>query len=207
MTIRLTPRQYRTLVKMAWLASRVAHGSEQHESDTVRSILELADTICNLAGDFQAEDMFEPVPPNPDEEPAPEFSVGGPEPLAVRLTEELEEEMAGIIEWFEEYSFWEILEDRLAMRDISEERSEAQWNWLPDSEKDRLYNQFVDFYFEEFAESGLASLRLVPPQPGDGPKPEPWSGAPAPEPERGGKIIDFPKGGRPDGKPGKKPRS
>jgi len=224
MTIRLTPRQYRTLVKMAWLASRVAHGAEVTDSDTVTGILDLTDFLCNLAPSFGAEDMFETVTIPTDIVEESDFSVGTTPPVTVRLETSVEEELLSLVEWFEEYSFWEILEDRLAMRDISEERTEAQWNWLPDAEKDRIYNKYVDFYFEEFAETGVSSLRLIQPEPGTSPIPLGWGDgsatslpdSPTAEPGiekrlRSGKIIEFPGIGRPvgspDGKPPKKPRA
>jgi len=224
MTVRLTPRQYRTLVKMAWLASRVAHGAEISDSETVTGILDLTDFLCNLAPEFGAEDMFETVEIPTELLAESEFSVGTSPPVTVRIESSVEEELLSIIEWFEEYSFWEILEDRLAMRDISEERTEAQWNWLPDAEKDRLYDKYVDFYFEEFAETGVSSLRLIQPEPGTSPIPLGWGdGNPQQQTEtpdsengpekrpRSGKIIEFPgvsrPGGAPDGKPPKKPRT
>lgn len=217
MTMRLTPKQYRTLVKMAWIASRVAHGSELTESETVESILDLTDQICNLAPDFAAEDLFETVEPPEVSQSKEEFSVGTPPPITVRLESSTEEELMSIIEWFEEYSFWEILEDRLAMRDISEERTEAQWNWLPDAEKDRLYNKYVDYYFEEFAETGISTLRLIPLAPGKSAIPLGWGDGStmvtqAKDAERGtekrarsSKIIEFPGSIRPDGTPDGKP--
>jgi hypothetical protein len=228
MTLRLTPKQYKTLIKMAWIASRVSQGSEQQESDTVEQILQLTDHLCTAAADFGANDLFETVESQTDSGPA--FSVGNPPPLTVRLKPELEDELLSIIEWFEEFSFWDILEDRLAMRDISEERTEAQWNWLPDAEKDRIYDKYQNYYFEEFSEAGIGNLRLVQPEPGKPRVPLGWgdgnadSGSdvgpslatpgshdPASPGRRPAKIIEFPGGGPgsprgPDGKPPKKPR-
>jgi hypothetical protein len=218
MTLRLTPKQYKTLVKMAWISSRVVQGSEQQDSETVEQILEMTDHLCTVAPDFGAEDFFESVEA---EEEEPSFSVGAPPPLTVRLQADVEDELMALIEWFEEFSFWDILEDRLAMRDISEERTEAQWNWLPDAEKDRIYDKYLNFYFEEFSEHGISSLRLVQPEPGKPVVPLGWGeGAgpaapaghgPSESGRRPGKIIEFPGGGPggtrgPDGKPPKKPK-
>ena len=228
MTLRLTPKQYRTLLKMAWMASRVSQGSELQDSDTITQILDLTDHLCTLAPQFDADDMFDRVEESADT--PEEFRGGPPLPLTVRLKPDLEEELLSIIEWFEEFSFWDILEDRMAMRDISEERTEAQWNWLPEAEKDRIYDKYLDFYYEEFSEAGISNLRLVPPEPGKPRIPLGWgdgspSGAdpaspaapdgsvhsPADKSRRPAKIIEFPGGkGGPDsgpGKPPKKPKS
>ncbi len=209
MTLRLTPKQYKTLVKMAWISSRVAQGSEQPDSDTVENILQLTDHICSAAPDFDAEDLFEMV--ESTDNTGSDFSVGTPPPLSIRLNSAIESELLSIIEWFEEFSFWDVLEDRLAMRDIAEERSEAQWNWLPEAEKDRIYDKYLEYYFEAFSETGVASLRLVEPKPGQPRTPLGWSDgsspekpAPGTEPgHRPAKIIEFP--GSSDGKPPKKP--
>ena len=217
MTLRLTPKQYRSLVKMAWIASRVAQGSELQESESVDQIMEVTDLLCTAAPDFAAEDMFDTVA---ETEAPVEFRVAEPTALVVRLKPEIEEELQSMIEWFEEFSFWDVLEDRLAMRDISEERTEAQWNWLPDAEKDRIYDKYLDYYFEEFSENGISNLQLVPPEPGKPRIPLGWGEgspadpasphqAPGDKVKRPAKIIEFPGGDRSGpGKPTpKKPRS
>jgi hypothetical protein len=228
MTIRLTPKQYKTLAKMAWLSERLAVGSELQESETVSQILALSKLIYEKAGDFDAGDMF-PAPG--DARPAgPRIGADSRQndknetdgnagiSEGTRFTEAIESELFGILEWYEEYSFWDLLEDRLAMRDVSDDRTEAQWNWLPDSEKDRIYYKHLDFYYEEFAENGVMNLRLVAPDPDKPRIPYGWSEEGSAEPAardteepdrpasprgRQGKIIEFP--GSPKAPP-KKPR-
>lgn len=201
MTLRLTPNQYKSLMKMAWLANYVAKASEIQDSETAKEIVAMAQIVIAKAPEFGAEEMLSdelrglaPVR-QIESEPGETIMPGLYRP-------EIEEDLANILEWFEEFSFWELLEDRLSMRDISEERSEAQWNWLPDTEKDRLYYQHMNFYFEEFSENGLANLHITPSDPEKAKKSASWQGddemktspkeRQAPVKDKGPTIIQFP---------------
>jgi hypothetical protein len=182
MTIRLTPNQYRTLIRSVFLARTVVDRAELQDDTAARDIRALMETVQAAAPAFEAEAMFD----------------GDPGQGAALVAGE-QDSLLSILEWYEEYGFWDILEERLAMRDITEERSEAQWHWLPDAEKDKIYEQHLDYYFAEFAERGIINLRLVPPDP-DAPPLAPWvphfGDAPGdgggPGGSAGGKIIEFP---------------
>ncbi len=161
MTLRLTPRQYKALLRMAWLSQRICAGSELHEGESVIGIHELSSQLYAMAEEFGAADALGPNALSGPAKNDTEESMFASE-LPGILKPEIEEELASIVEWYEEYSFWELLEDRMAMRDIAEQRSEAQWNWLPESEKDKIYFDNINQYFEDFAENGINNLRLQP---------------------------------------------
>jgi len=76
------------------------------------------------------------------------------------LNTSTELELSDLCGAYEEYKFWDRLEQMLAYRDLTENRSFEQWNWLPESEKQRLYNSMLDKYDDEFTFCGLQNLYL-----------------------------------------------
>lgn len=191
MTLRLTPNQYRTLVRALFIARKVLDGSELQDDTPARDMKSLITTVHEAAEAFGSQAMFE----------------GNPADGGVLVQVE-QDSLTAITEWYEEFAFWDILEERLAMRDIADERTEAQWTWLPEAEKNAIYDKYLDFYFDEFAANGVQNLRIGPADPERKHLP-PWMPtfenedlAPPdpPAPGGGSKIIEFP--GRPKRKPG-----
>lgn len=193
MTLRLTPNQYRTLVRALFIAKKVIDGSELQDDSPAKDMKSLISTVHEAADSFDATSLFEGNPAD-----------GG---VLARIEQD---SLSAIAEWYEEFAFWDILEERLAMRDLAEERTEAQWNWLPENEKNAIYDKHLDYYFEEFATNGVQNLRISAEKPGNKTT-EPWipSFDPADldpaDPQSkstsgGNKIIEFP--GKPKRKPG-----
>lgn len=188
MTLRLTPTQFRTLVRSLFIAKRVVDGAELQDDTPSADMKSLITAVHGAAGDFDSLSLFESDPLE-----------GG------SLIQPEQESLGAIADWYDEFAFWDILEERLAMRDIARERTEAQWNWLPEAERNKIYDQHMDFYYEEFATNGVLNLRLVPPSDEDAAVP-PWTpqfqteNEGEPEAKGTGKILEFPS--KPKRKPG-----
>lgn len=186
MTLRLTPGEFRTLLRCMFLARTVVDGAGLDDDTASRDVAALQTTIHAAAANFGAEAMF-------DGDPA----------KGAKLHKEEEDTLFSILDWYEDTGFWDNLEERLAMRDIAETITQAQWHWMSNEEKDKLFNETVEVYYNEFSDLGIDNLRLVPPDPDKVMLP-PWSenfdpanpDTPAPA-GAGGKIIEF---------PGKRPR-
>lgn len=214
MTLRLTPREYRALLRMAWIARRTIALSAQ-ESQNIDDMVRLGESIQAQAETFGAADILPQTPavsalPGSTLEESLGFVApnGGEDPLMALpalpglLREEVEIELSDICGWQDEYQFWDRLEQMLSFRDITERFTMEEWDWLPDSGKEENYNEILDSYTTEFSTNGIARLRInTEDRPeSDSPQFKTFSPPPGSGRRSEGKIISFPHHS-PKGKP------
>jgi hypothetical protein len=158
MNIELSEEQFRRLLKLVYLGNYVVNGlrAGDREDPRIAKYDEIEELFLKLAGENGCKELVHFDIRTQKYFPAESF--------------ELDDEIEGYIDEYNEDAFWDELGERLAERDIMEEMGEEILSRLDDTERIRIVSEAQEKYFGEFEESGIDNLRLVPyPVPGDAP--------------------------------------
>ena len=147
MKMNFTKKEYQTLVEMLLAADWVMTGHEDEEREETKPYRELRKMVLSHYTEMGMAESFEY-----SEKENEYFETAAYEASAPHMR---------FIEAYNEQVFWEELASRLAARDLAAEatlgvegsRSEEEW-------ATRVF-EVNDRYEEEFAENGLANLRLL----------------------------------------------
>lgn len=143
MTIELSEKQYRILVKAIYWAEWLKNNDKMEEEfdEEGNEIFDLEQYVFSHAKEFNCNDLVDPKTVEGEFLP----------------TAELEDQAMDAILEYEDYVFWSELAERLAQRDLEE---------LPQDERSPVMEyvqaeELADKYMEEFEKKGLENLRLV----------------------------------------------
>lgn len=140
MKINLTKKQYEKMVQLLfygnWMADTILSDTEEG-----KELNELEQYIHSFAKDFGFDDKIKFDP-----------SMGMAFP-----THEMEAEMHGVIDEFEDYVFWEKLAGNLAERDA---KNDPRFFDLPADERFRIINELEEEYALHFEENGLSKVKI-----------------------------------------------
>jgi hypothetical protein len=145
MDLKLSKRQYETLLRLVYLGNAVANDYRTDDIDAETDELEsyifskAHDVGLGKYADFdEAEGRSYP-------------------------TQAAEEAWNPDLDDYRNDVFWDELEYRLADRDLSERYGEGYDKTMDVAEIERLENELVERYYQEFAKSGVKYLRIVRP--------------------------------------------
>ncbi|MGQ9780387.1 MAG: hypothetical protein ACUVRM_11050 [Bacillota bacterium] len=143
MQIELTPKQYEILMKLVYLGNWLVN-SFRNQEERLPEFDEVEDLVYAQAGPL-----------------AEEMGFSRDEHGHFFPTEELDEELMGFVDDYEEECFWDHLVQRLAYRDLAEEIGEEAIEMMPPRERNEILARYEERYNREFEECGLDNLRLV----------------------------------------------
>ncbi|HTY39937.1 MAG TPA: hypothetical protein VMC43_02510 [Candidatus Paceibacterota bacterium] len=141
--IKLTPEQYRALLKSYLIGNLVQEDILGAKNKEVGRLHVLESYLLSFAGDFKAEDLVEL---KKDE---------------LLPSQEFENDCSAALDDYDEHQFWYRLAQDLAERDFRESATISEWRateasgLMPDRVK-----TLHDKYHEEFDKRGLEKLRL-----------------------------------------------
>ena len=145
MEIKLTKRQYETLMRLVYLGNWVINGYRPEDSDEETDALE--DLIYSQARNYGlGKHIFY------DEE------LDGWYP-----TNETEDAWLIDLDDYKNDVFWEELEYQLADRDLVARYGEQRVDQMDPEERERLARELADAYYEEFVKNGLKNFVLIRP--------------------------------------------
>lgn len=141
--IRLTPEQYRELLKTYLIGNLVREDVLHHKNEKPGELHVLESYLLSFAADFKAEDIAE---------------FRKDELLPSR---ELEDAANDVLDDYEDHQFWHRLEEDLAERDFRESATVEEWRGAEASGlwPDRM-KALRELYHKEFHEHGSEKLRI-----------------------------------------------
>lgn len=144
MKIELTKREYEALLDMVCLGDCVLHGYTVGEAKDVHSKVE--QKILSQAAEAGCDDRI----------------VYDPELKKYYPTQEYEESdgIQGVLEDYENESFWGELADRMASRDLERKYGAAKLDAMRQDERMHVYFEAEDAYEREFEEHGIERLSV-----------------------------------------------
>ncbi len=147
MKIEFNENELKSLAKLIYLADFVVDmGSDELAEDDYDNFQVVIDKIYRTINNSPLREMVEPVAG--DEYEASEALLSDPG-------------LNGIIENYENTSFWDRLVEMLAMRDIVEKMEWDEFNNLKPAQRAAIIDEQVKKYFQEFEEHGVNRLRIV----------------------------------------------
>ena len=147
MKINFTKKEYQTLVEMLLVADWVITGHEEEEREETKPYKELRKKVLSYHKEMGMAKAFEYSPEHDEYFETAAYEVSGPH---MRFIDEYDEQV-----------FWEELATRLAERDfVAEEMLRAAGSRSEEERTARLL-ALTARYEGEFAENGLANVRLV----------------------------------------------
>ena len=147
MKINFTKKEYQTLVEMLLVADWVITGHEEEEREATKPYKELRKKVLSQHKEMGMEDAFEYSPEHDDY-----FETAAYEEEAPHMR---------FIDEYDEQVFWIDLANRLAHRDLAAEETLSVKEPLGEKERTKKFFELTGRYEEEFAENGLANVRLV----------------------------------------------
>jgi len=147
MKLNFTKKEYRTLVEMLLIADWILRAHEVAPREETKPFSELRKKILAHHKEMGMAEEFKYEPQHDDYFETKAYEDRAPHMQAVDA--------------YDEQTFWEMLADKLARRDLAAEEA-LQADGFADGE-DRM-NRFFEIsgrYEDEFAEHGLDNIRLV----------------------------------------------
>jgi hypothetical protein len=145
MKINITKKEYRILLQMLYLGDWVLNSWVPGERADTKEHRDLFERLLALASGFSCKDLVD------------EGSDGRHGP-SVKLEEH--ELVRGSIDEYENETFWSLLAERLAERDMSREVNEEEYAKMAPEERMRLFLSYETKYQEEFERFGINRLLI-----------------------------------------------
>jgi len=140
-TIELTEKQYKNLLKLVYLGEWL---SQSYAEEPSEDILDTVEAVYKLAKDSGAEKMVEF-----DKEIGKHFP-----------TAKMEEEMLEYIDDYDDNIFWDELVDRMSEKDLINKFGEKKVGKMSFEDRIEEEAQFIEKYEDEFAENGIERLKI-----------------------------------------------
>jgi hypothetical protein len=144
MNLQLTKAELKNLIKLAYLGNWMANSWRL--SDKIEELDEMEARLLDLAAANGLTDLVD------------QFEEEG-KTIAVP-TEELEEELEEMIDFYDDNTFWDQLIHRMAVRDYARKYGEDAVEDLYTTEGMENEKPFIEKYEKEFYENGLDRLEL-----------------------------------------------
>ena len=147
MKINFTKKEYQTLVEMLLVADWVITGHEEEEREATKPHKDLRKKVLSYHKEMGMAKAFEYSPEHDEYFETAAYEMSGPH---MRFIDEYDEQV-----------FWVALAIKLVHRDMAVEETLSVKEPLGEKELTKKLVELIARYEEEFAENGLANIRLV----------------------------------------------
>ena len=144
MNINFTNREYEALLDMIYLADWMLHAHDTEKSDDIYQALE--QKILGYAKDFGCGDKIV-------------FDPKLQQHFPTRAYEE-SEEIQGVIDDYDNETFWDELSDRLATRDLVRQHGAERLDSMTPKDRIHAFCEAESLYADEFETNGLDRVEI-----------------------------------------------
>jgi len=148
MKINFTKKEYRTLVEMLLIADWVLRAQETEPRDKTRPFHELRKKVLAYHKEMGMAEEFRYAPKYDDYFETREYEDRAPHRQA--------------IDAYDDETFWTMLADRLARRDLAAEEALRAEAFADEQEHMKRFFEISGRYEDELVEHGLKNIRLAP---------------------------------------------
>lgn len=142
-TLELTGKQYKDLVKLMFLGNLVTE--EISDDDALAGYTAIQQKVFAASGPAQGN-LYIAYDNKEDE---------------YFLADDLETELTDVLDEYDESRFWETLVMRLTLRDLQKKFSEKELKEMPDERGNKELEVIHDYYINEFDDNDLENLTVV----------------------------------------------
>jgi len=145
MKIEFTRTELKNLIELLYLGEFMADSSKENYPEKIANYDKLLQKIYRIAYQNGMADFLKPFKDK------------------IYPTRDFEEDefIMGVIDTFENESFWQELIFMLAERDMMDKLSEEEYRKLDLIERIKLETEHEEPYHEEFAKNGIRNLRIL----------------------------------------------
>ena len=143
MKINITNKQYKSLMKLAYLGNWLANASRGAD-ETIAEFEDITQYVFSFVREYHLESWVERHDESDKWFP----------------TKELEERLSPLIDEYNEDNFWEDLVFDLARRDLIDRYGEDEVEKMDLKELITREQPFLDKYEQEFSKNGIRNLRI-----------------------------------------------
>ncbi|MCB1178646.1 MAG: hypothetical protein KDK36_13760 [Leptospiraceae bacterium] len=145
MEIEFSKEQYNSLIKAVSIANWISSSIDDEEfANSINELQNLEQYIFSQNEKFEANDKIYMEPELKEYYP----------------TNELEEDIAPMLDNYDDFVFWEELTHRLARRDFVDEYGEEKVSNMDPLNRMELEEEFLVKYSEEFSTNGIGRLTI-----------------------------------------------